>query len=1280
VELQHLGPAEQAVSPAPVKELQAAQRALAILLAPDPLPALFRSLARTAAEAAGADLASIELLAPDRQALMLAAAHGLPATSSECVSAIPSPGEGEAAMGAPRLLAPVFWPSCDLSAVHRHVVPLGDYEGVRAWVAFPIAASGTGGGHDQGLDGAPGGRLLGRLTLYFRRPFPLLPVEIERGRLHAQILVALLERERRAAEQERRAAERAETGRHAQARQSQLFAELAHDFAETGLAYQPLLEILARRIAEACACGCTVHLIAGDGVTLIPAALHHQDPEVASALREILGQLAICTDDPVYDVVLRSERPTLIAGVELAHKMPALREYVARTGIDNVLFAPLRVHGRLLGLLSACRRAGTPPFTTEDEHFLQKVADVAALAIENARLHTSLEEQRRHLEDVIQHMPCGVAIAEAPSGRIMLMNDLVETLHRAPIPPAQSFADYQPQDFYRRDGSQYQLDELPLVRALRHGEVIHNEDQTLKRGEDYVVLRVSAAPLYDAHGQIRHAVAAFFDVTEERRTEEFLEAALGSIEDYFAMYDRDWRYVYANDKAAKILGQPREALLGRRIWDVSPEAVGTLFYRECHRAMREQSIIHFESYYAPWDRWFESHLYPSRLGLSVFATDITDRKRTEAELMHARLLFQRITEAMPDVLFVYDMLEERAVYMSHNLPRLLGYSPEQIAAMSRSTLVTEVIHPEDKPLIIVTIERLQKLGDGEVEEYEVRCRHADGSYRWIRSRDVVFSRTPEGRVQQILGIAQDVTAERRALDALRESEALYRTLGEAVPDFIWLMDTSGRILYANQRWRDYTGFSLEKLDKDSLYRLDHPEDVPGMLRQWHDAAVEGRVFTSESRIRRHDGVYRWFLCRAVPVRDERGVIQKWVGTTTDIDDRRRAEEALKEADHRKDEFLAMLSHELRNPLAPIQTAVELLRLQSGAAPGVARACDIIVRQTRHLTRLVEDLLEVSRITRGDIRIERQGVDAASLCARAVETAMPFITARGHHFVQHLPEAPIELMADPTRIAQVLANLLHNAAKYTDPGGRIELSVARDSGQAVGQRDDQEGDQVVFRVRDSGIGIPPDMLERIFDPFTQIDHSLDRSQGGLGIGLTLVRKLVALHGGSVHAASRGPGHGAEFIVRLPALPAAERMCEPLPRQVSPLAPPSVTTSAPAPRRILLVDDNQDAAETLAEILTLWGHEVHMAHDGETALERYRELEPEVVLLDIGLPKLDGYEVARRLREAPHPPRLLVALTGYGQAEDRRRSSEAGFDHHLVKPFDPSILIPLLAHLP
>lgn len=386
-----------------------------------------------------------------------------------------------------------------------------------------------------------------------------------------------------------------------------------------------------------------------------------------------------------------------------------------------------------------------------------------------------------------------------------------------------------------------------------------------------------------------------------------------------------------------------------------------------------------------------------------------------------------------------------------------------------------------------------------------------------------------------------------------------------------------------------------------------------------------------------------------PIRDDNGEIVGASKVARDIAEQKRARRELQEADDRKNEFLALLAHELRNPLGPIRHAVKILRARTPTPDELQWATSIIDRQTEHMTRLVEDLLDVSRITRGTIELRRERVDIGAVLKAAVESSGTLIERSRHQLKVTPPTEPLYVDGDQTRLTQIVANLLDNAAKYTDPAGRIFLSAQR------------EGDTVVIRVRDTGIGIPSEMLPRIFDMFTQAGLSVERAQGGLGVGLSLVDRLVRLHGGTVTAASAGAGKGSEFTVRLAATPAHRTATE---RNDGGQQPPADNHC-----RVLVVDDNQDSADSLAMLLRMLGHEVATANDGAAALTMAGDFRPEVAVLDIGLPKLNGYDLAKEIRQQPWGKDVvLVALTGWGQEQHRRRSAESGFNHHLTKPVE------------
>ncbi len=475
------------------------------------------------------------------------------------------------------------------------------------------------------------------------------------------------------------------------------------------------------------------------------------------------------------------------------------------------------------------------------------------------------------------------------------------------------------------------------------------------------------------------------------------------------------------------------------------------------------------------------------------------------------------------------------------------------------------------------------------------------------------------------------------------------------------MDDRQRLLFINHRWEPLFGLTNEQVAGRSLYDF-FPRVVADQFAANNRKVLEARSPLEFEEVVRHADGEHTYISSKVPLLDPAGDPYAVCGISVDITDRKRAEAALREADRRKDEFLATLAHELRNPLAPIRNAIQVLQAKGPPDPELQWGRDVIDRQVRVMARLLEDLLDMSRISRNSLELRKDRVRLDDVVEAAVETSRPLIEAGRHELTITLPPEPVYLEADPVRLAQVFANLLNNAAKYTEDGGRIWLTATR------------QEDSVTVSIRDTGIGIFPEMLPSIFGIFTQAKRALPRSQGGLGIGLSLVKGLVELHGGGIEARSDGPGRGSEFVVRLAALPAA-----PAPEPVRPVGDEGRKSAAT--RRILIVDDNRDSADSLAKLLKIMGNEVSTAYDGVQAVEAAEALRPDVVLLDLGMPGMDGFEVCRRIRgQSWGQGMFLVALTGWGQDEDHRRTEEAGFDRHLVKPVDHAALADLLASRP
>ena len=507
--------------------------------------------------------------------------------------------------------------------------------------------------------------------------------------------------------------------------------------------------------------------------------------------------------------------------------------------------------------------------------------------------------------------------------------------------------------------------------------------------------------------------------------------------------------------------------------------------------------------------------------------------------------------------------------------------------------------------------------------------------------------------------AIDDTERRWAEEALRESEQRFRMMADNLPLIIWLHDAEGRQSFVNQTFCDYFQVDRQEMRDQRWQMLTHPEDGPRYIQAFLHS-VRGRTrFHAEVRVKQHpDGEWRWLESWGQPRFDEHGEYLGHVGTSADVTERKQAEAALYQANRRKDEFLAILAHELRNPLAPLRSGLELLQLVENEPAVAVQARTMMERQFAHLVRLIDDLLDVSRISRGRITLRRERVLLDRVLENVVESARPLMARESHDLKVQLPGEPLALDADAARLQQIFINLLDNAAKFTQGGGHIRLSATR------------HGDEVVVTVSDDGIGIDPGRLSEIFELFTQVDQSLEKMRNGLGIGLSLAKGLVELHGGSIQVHSDGPGRGSEFVVRLPLSPGTA-------------AAQSTETGADAgggghKRRVLVVDDNVDAATSLAMLLRVMGHDTRTAHDGLEGLAVAEEFRPEVVLLDLGMPRLNGYDTARRLRaDAWGRELLLGALTGWGQEENRRQSREAGFDLHLVKPVEPAVLARVLA---
>jgi PAS domain S-box-containing protein len=653
-------------------------------------------------------------------------------------------------------------------------------------------------------------------------------------------------------------------------------------------------------------------------------------------------------------------------------------------------------------------------------------------------------------------------------------------------------------------------------------------------------------------------------------------------------------------------------------------------------------------------------------GITGVVGDVTDRKVTEHELRASEARFRALADSMPQLAWIAGA-DGSISWYNRRWYEYTGTS----AGETEGWRWQDLHAPGELPAVLERWEA--SILSGEAFEMTFPLRGADGRYRDFLTRASPV-KEDSGEVGQWVGTNTDVTAMIEAEAALRESAERIRLATAATGVGIWEWDlATDQVHWDAEMFRIYGIEAVPGgiVPYSTWSNAVLPADLAAQEAVLRQKAPPGTQNRREFRIRRAiDGEVRHIQAVETRRADKHGDVQAIVGTNLDVTDRKLAEERLRhlatqlsDAHRRKDEFLSTLAHELRNPLAPIRNGLQILKLAQAnldAVPGeVGQTHEMIERQLMQLVQLVDDLMDMSRISTGKLNLKLERVSLSSVIGAVVESSHATFEQLGQELVVTLPGSPIFVKADATRLAQVFLNLLNNASKYSEPGARIELGAHRD------------GREVVVRVRDPGIGIPSHMLESIFEIFTQVDRSLEKSHGGLGIGLSLVKRLVALHGGSVEARSEGPGRGSEFTVRLPVVvpPRADTT------QGMSVGDPAHSTT---PCRILVADDNEDAATSLATLLGLFGHELRTASDGLEAVEAAAAFRPEVVMMDIGMPKLNGYDACRRIREAPWGRDvLMIALTGWGQEEDKRRSQEAGFDHHLVKPVDTALLVKLVA---
>jgi PAS domain S-box-containing protein len=969
----------------------------------------------------------------------------------------------------------------------------------------------------------------------------------------------------------------------------------------------------------------------------------------------------------------------------------------AGQAVGETLGVPWRVQGRVAGALMALMAEGGARFDAADLRVLRTCAAFAAAAYQaGARegegagdeLERKLEERMRPVLESRENLQREVDESRAAERALREHKALIDaTLSISTVGVLYFDLDGPVQDvnraFERMTGySCAELRELVhwkdltppefwdvTARALRDlaasGVTAPYTKQMVRKDGSrwwglFAPARISGSA---AHGR---CVMFVLDVSENKQTEARLaesEERFRAMVEGFAQAvwetDADGRVVAGSPSWSAYTGQPEAASLGLGWIDaVHPDdracvlrewraAVGT------RRCLNAEFRLHAAAGGWHWTNARAAPLYNADgtvrkwVGMHI---DVDQPRRTQAALAESERRYRMLFEAMDE-----GFLLASVQFDDQGRATGLAYAEANPAAVRMANISYVApgqvqVRPEHEPCWLEACARVARTG----VSGRAQC-FAPAVSRWY---DFFVYPVGDKESVRVAILFHDITIRKRAEDALRESEARFRALADASPALVYQFDADGNVIYLNQRGLvdAAPGAASETSGQAARNwrRRARPEDMSGYLR-----AVFDGIRANDSETRRihtmvRGGEGHWFESHVAPWFADggegggEGEHRGYVGISLDITGAVQAEEALREADRRKDEFLATLAHELRNPLAPISNAVQLMRRPDGRRQA-DRVVEMVGRQVRQIVRLVDDLMEVSRITRGkiDLRLERLAV--SEIVHGAVETSQLMIERAGHQLGVALPEEPLVLDADRVRLTQVFANLLNNAAKYTDPGGRIWFDVRR------------EGREMVASVRDTGIGIPAAELPRVFDMFAQAHRALGRGQGGLGIGLTMVRSLVEMHHGSVEARSAGNGQGSEFVVRLP-LAEAGAASETVAQQAA------VRKVAPlAGQRILVVDDNRDAADTLGLLLEADGAEVRVVYDGRAALGMAESFMPSSVLLDIGMPGMDGYEVARRLRQEPrHAGLRIIALTGWGQDADRRQTRNRGFSHHLTKP--------------
>jgi PAS domain S-box-containing protein len=720
--------------------------------------------------------------------------------------------------------------------------------------------------------------------------------------------------------------------------------------------------------------------------------------------------------------------------------------------------------------------------------------------------------------------------------------------------------------------------------------------------------------------------------------------ALDAISDGVYVLDGQWRIVYLNAHCAREWGVSQAEVLGKVLWDALPILNGSDLAVQFSKVVREQCPTRFTTRCAlKPECWVEMRAYPRQDGLVAHFTDVTDRIAAAKIARSREKKIRTILDAAP-ALISYIGPDYRYTMANQGYEIWSGLPPEQVVGSTVQEVWGDVGWKVIAP-------KLAQAFRGEYVAYEAQMLYRDGQARWVRC-SYTPDRDADGKVCGVMVLSTDLTSQKKVELDLREREAYQSSVfdasgvGNAEVDLV-----SAQFLRVNRRFRELLGYSeTELLDGRAIFDIIHPDDIERardklaqFLRQGGDS------FQIEKRYVAKNGRVVWANVTTILLKSANGQANRILIVAHDISERKYAEQLLRESDQRKDEFLATLAHELRNPLAPISNALQAWSHLENKPEQARVVREMMERQVWQLRRLIDDLLDVSRISKGKIRIQKERLAISETIQAAIDTVRPHLDLLQHSLHVDLPDTTLHVAGDAGRLCQVFGNLLHNAAKYTERQGQLRITMSAD------------GKDVVVRVSDSGVGIPREMLHSIFEPFTQVHTSIERSQGGLGIGLTLVKNIVELHSGTVEALSEGPHKGSEFVVRLPLAPADAGS-----DAVQERAKPPHFDRRAKPLRVLVVDDVAPSADTLGLMLEQLGHAVTVTHDGPTALDKARLLSPDVIFSDIAMPGMDGYQLAEQLNMIGGLKATLVALTGFGHDQSRRQVREAGFSFHLVKP--------------